>query len=76
MNNGLHDRILDLESQVIKANDNLQTVLKGMERYIKKNIPFFGGAFVEMLDYVKGLIDWELTIDESRHEEEMQFRGK
>jgi len=75
LNNELHERILDLEAQVIKANNNLHQVLDGMENYINKNmLPIIKIPMIDTMRYVKGLIDWELTINESRYEEEKSFR--
>jgi hypothetical protein len=77
LNNQLFDRVLDLEAQVIKANGNLLMVLNGMEKYINKNmLPIIKVAMIETLQYVKSLIDWELTIDEQRYKDEMGFRGE
>ena len=74
LNNDLHDRVHDLEGQVIKANENLELVLSGMEEYVMHTVPILKGPFLDMLHHVKKLIDWELVIDVSRYEEEKNFR--
>ena len=77
LNGELHERILDLEAQVVKANMNLRLVIEGMRDYINKNtLSILRGPFVATLDYVEGLIDWRLTIDVSRYEEEKAFLDK
>jgi len=76
LNNELHDRILDLEAQVIKANKNLHIVIDGMRNYVNKNmLPIFRHPFLDTLNYVYKLIDWNLTINEARHNEEQSFRS-
>jgi len=70
-----HDRILDLEAQVIKANENLKKVLDGMEKFIQDSmLPIIKIPMIDTLRYVKSLIDWSLTIDVSRFKEENSFR--
>lgn len=74
MNNELHKRILDLEAQVMKANANLRLIVEGLRTYIDKTTPaILRGPFVASLDYVEGLIDWELSIDVERYEQERKM---
>jgi hypothetical protein len=77
MNNELHERILDLEAQVMKANANLRLIVEGLRKYIEKTTPaILRSPFVASLDYVEGLIDWELTIDVERYEQERKMLDK
>jgi hypothetical protein len=74
LNNDLHKRVFDLEGQVIKANDNLHKVIKGMRDYINKTtLPILRIPFIETLNYVENLIDWGLVIDASRYETEKKL---
>lgn len=77
LNGELHERILDLEAQVMKANVNLRLIVKGMRDYLNKTTPaILRGPFVATLDYIEGLIDWELSINVPRYEEEKAFLDK
>jgi hypothetical protein len=75
LNNELHERVYDLEEQVIKSNDNLQTIMNGMKKSAN-TFPIIKVAFMDFLDYIVGLVDWDLTIDVDRHRSEEPFVKK